>query len=213
MMILSLKKLLEKLYQIPNPKQTIILGIDGGGAAGKSTLARKLKELDPNVDLVQMDDFYRPSSERKLIDPLNIGGNWDWQRVESQVLKPLTHNVKGKYQRYDWDQDKMAEWHTVPTGGFVIIEGCFSIRMELAHYYDFKIWVEGKRSSRLERGVQRDGEAFRSLWEDIWLPAEDRYFDVQQPTIWADLILDGSGEFCSLDDNEIKIISNTRSDF
>ncbi len=31
----------------------------------------------------------------------------------------------------------MAEWHKVPAGGLVIIEGTYSIRKELAGYHDF----------------------------------------------------------------------------
>lgn len=206
-MILSLKVLLDKLNQLPKRHQSLILGIDGGGGAGKSTLARKLQELGKNVTVVHTDDFYRPSVERKQVDPMEVGGNWDWERIREQVLTPINNDLNGRYQEYDWRIDQMTDWHNVPTGSLVIIEGCYSIRKELADLYDFRIWVESPKSLRLNRGIERDGEASRHLWEDLWLPGEEHYIKVQQPTRYADLVVDGTGEYGNIDNDEIKIIS------
>lgn len=207
-MIISLKILVDKLNQLPKRHHTLILGIDGGGGAGKSTLAGKLQELGNNVTVVHTDDFYRPSVERKQVDPMEVGGNWDWERIREQVLTPLNNNMEGKYQEYDWRVDKMTDWHNVPTGGLVIIEGCYSIRKELADLYDFRIWVESPKSLRLARGIERDGEATRHLWEDLWMPGEEHYMKMQDPTKWADLLVDGTGEQGNITNNEINIISS-----
>ncbi len=207
-MVISLERLLAKLKGLPKRQNTLIIGLDGRGAAGKSTLARKLKELSQNVTIVHMDDFYKPSSERKLVDSNEIGGNFDWKRVKEQVITPLLEDKEARYQRYDWDNDEMAEWHAVPVGGLVIIEGCYSIRNELADLYDFRIWVEGTRAFRLDRGVKRDGEQYRHFWEDVWLPAEDRYFEIQSPASRADITIDGSGKDCDIDNNEFTVLRN-----
>jgi uridine kinase len=61
LVIVSLNLLLDKFNQLPKRRHTLILGIDGGGGAGKSTLAGKLQELGNNVTVVHTDDFYRPS--------------------------------------------------------------------------------------------------------------------------------------------------------
>jgi uridine kinase len=66
-----------------------------------------------------------------------------------------------RYQRYDWETDKLSEWHTVPAGGIVIIEGVYSIRKELEDKYDFKVWVDCPRKIRLSRGLERDGDCTR----------------------------------------------------
>lgn len=42
--------------------------------------------------------------------------------------------------------------------------------------------------------MERDGEAKRYLWEDLWMPAEDDYIRVQQPIKRADWVIDGSGD-------------------
>jgi uridine kinase len=88
----------------------------------------------------------------------------------------------------------------------VIIEGCFSIRKELSHLYDILIWVDSPREFRLERGVKRDGNGNRHMWENIWLPAEDRYFEIQKPAQYADIIIDGTGR--NISKLEVNIISD-----
>lgn len=205
-MITSLEKFIRKFDQIPKSHMTLIVGIDGGGAAGKSTLAAKLQELDNRVTVVHMDDFYRPSWERKFIDEETIGGNWDWERVRNQVLNPLRNNEPSRYQIYDWVSDKMTDLYEVPIGGIVIVEGCYSIRNELAPLYDVRIWVESPREFRLERGVQRDGDVSRHMWENIWLPAEDRYFELQRPSERADVIIDGTGQEGDISNFEVNVV-------
>jgi hypothetical protein len=55
-----------------------------------------------------------------------------------QVLQPINQDIEGHFQRYDWEKDDLAEWHTVPIGGIVIIEGIYSIRRELLDKYDLQ---------------------------------------------------------------------------
>jgi uridine kinase len=122
-----LEKLIDKFNVISRKQKTLIIGIDGGGASGKSTLAQKLQMLTDDVTVVHMDDFYKTSAERELIDHTNeIGANWDWRRLEIQVLSQLKNDLPCHYQIYDWDRDKLDKWYSVLVGGIVIIEGCFS---------------------------------------------------------------------------------------
>jgi uridine kinase len=204
-----LEKLIDKFNVIPRKQKTLIIGIDGGGASGKSTLAQKLQMLTEDVTVVHMDDFYKTSAERDLIDHTNeIGANWDWRRLEIQVLSLLKNDMPCHYQIYDWERDKLDKWYTVLVGGIVIIEGCFSIRKELSHLYDILIWVDSPREFRLERGVKRDDNGNRHMWENIWLPAEDRYFKIQKPAQYADIIIDGTGRIGNISKLEVNIISD-----
>src|SRR5262249_12319887 len=98
------------------------------------------------------------------------------------------------YQRYDWDIDHLAEWHTVPVGGVVVVEGVYSTRDELAARYDFTIWLECPSDIRLARGILRSGEDVRKIWEQDWMVAEDLYIHSQRPHLRADLIVDSSGQ-------------------
>jgi uridine kinase len=189
----SMGELIKAIKIMPRKQSTLLIGVDGCGGSGKSTLAKMLKEELPEVTVVHKDDFYLPSSLLLKDEPANkpIGADFDWQRLSDQVLNPLSKDQDGHYQRYDWDSDSMAEFHTVPAGGIVIIEGVYSTRQELEHYYDWKIWVDCPREIRLDRGIQRDGAEARAMWENNWMVAEDLYVQQQKPHERADIVILG----------------------
>lgn len=189
----NLEQLVSLISSISRKQSTLLIGIDGCGGSGKSTLAKKLKDECSNVTVVHMDDFYLSSSQRKINpEKEGIGVDFDWKRVLKQVLEPISQNKEGYYQRYDWEKDDLAEWHTVPIGGIVIIEGVYSLRNELANKYDYKIWVECPRETRLSRGLERDGEDARDMWENNWMISEDIYVVEHKPYERADLVVNGT---------------------
>jgi uridine kinase len=146
----------------------MLIAVDGCGASGKSTLARRFAQWSGNSQIVQMDDFYRPASTREEgVDVSPIGSLFDWQRLEREVLRPLSTGLCVRYQRYDWDTDALAEWHDISPTGLVIIEGVYSARLELAACYALILWVETPENERLSRGIARDGEAARDLWQNV----------------------------------------------
>ena len=113
----------DRLLRLPRRRKTLLLGIDGCGGAGKSTLARALATVVPAATVVEFDDFYRPSGERQARRDREVGGDFDWRRVREQILVPLADDRPARYQRYDWGDDRLAEWHEVQPGGVVIVEG------------------------------------------------------------------------------------------
>lgn len=187
----SIERLIKSIGKIPKKQLTLLIGIDGCGASGKSTLANLLKEECPNVSLVHMDDFYLPSDQIIQVPPFQkpIGADFDWKRVLKQVLDPISQDKSGYFQRYDWETDLLAEWHHVPIGGIVIIEGVYSTRKELVDHYDFTIWVDCPRETRLLRGIERDGEDAREMWENNWMISEDIYLKVHEPQERANLVV------------------------
>jgi uridine kinase len=175
---------------------TPLVGIDGRGGSGKSTLARELAARLADAAVVEFDDFYRSAAERAARTAegdAEIGGDFDWRRLRDQVLEPLAAGTPGRYQRYDWDRDELAEWHDAPAVGVVLVEGNYVIRPELRRYYDLRIWVEAPYGVRLARGIARDGEEARARWVEEWMPEEDRYVDAMRPADHADVLVDGSG--------------------
>ena len=167
-----------------------LVGIDGCGGAGKSALARLLAEKMPGSCIVEMDDFYRPSRDRRSSSQ-EIDWHFDWQRLEHQVLAPLSEGLDARYQRYDWDLDELTTWREIPGHGVVLVEGVSCMRHQLRGYYAFTIWVETSRDTRLARGLARDGEGARDRWVDDWMPAEERYVAAHAPAGAADLVVIG----------------------
>ena len=97
--------------------RTAWVGIDGQGAAGKTTLAARIAAAVPGSVVVHADDFASPSVPE-----------WDFGRFRAQVLVPLLAGRPGRYQRWDWHTDTGAEWHDVPAGRAVVLEGVSSTR-------------------------------------------------------------------------------------
>jgi len=184
-------------FQLQTAKEhqpTLMVGIDGAGGSGKSTFAQKLSEHLPVVSVIHMDDFYRPSHERVHIPHAErpIGYNFDWERLQQQVLQPLSHGQRSRYQIYDWDTDQVTDWQEVAVDQIIIVEGVAATREEIRSLYNFRIWVECPASVRLARGVERDGEDMRMVWEQQWMPAEEWYRQTHHPEQYADIIVDGA---------------------
>ena len=189
--IRPLDALVSKLHQNrPRDAKALLVGVDGCGGAGKSTLARQLAAALPDACIVKMDDFFRPRRDRQTPRE-EIGGHFDWRRVERQVLAPLSEGRDGRFQRYDWGLDALTGWRDVPNRGVVLVEGVYSTRRELSGYYDFKIWIEASRETRLARGLARDGAGAHDRWVDEWMPSEDRYVADQVPAGKADVVVIG----------------------
>jgi uridine kinase len=92
--------------------------------------------------------------------------------------------MRGKraaYQRYDWQTDALAEWYTLVGEPVVIVEGVYTLRRELWPLYDLTVWIDCLRAIRLARGIARDGENARALWENEWNDQEPAWRLIQPP--------------------------------
>jgi uridine kinase len=116
---------------------------------------------------------------------------YDFDRLRAQVLDPLLRDEGARYQRFDWSRSKLDEWHTVDSGGVVVVEGVGALEVRLRDAYDYRIWVEAPREVCLRRGLERDGQDARPLWE-AWFEREDRYWVEQAPRRSVDVIVSGS---------------------
>lgn len=178
-------------------QELFLIAIDGRGGSGKSTLATEIQRKLPNVTIVEMDDFYYPSSQKTEATKIE-DFNFDWQRMRDEVLMPLYDGKRTSYQRFDWPSDILAEWHTIEPKGIVVIEGCFSARQELIDYYDLVVWVDLDKEICLRRGLEREfkrknflpQEEIRKTWLTEYQPLEDLYIQNHQPQQRADIIFE-----------------------
>lgn len=169
-----------------------LVAIDGFSAAGKSTLAQAIGASLPCVEIVHMDDFYRPMDEDERAGLDAEGGYrryYEWERLEAQVLQPLAANQETRYQKYDWTTNRLGQWATVRPNGVVLVEGCYAARPELKHYYDVVLLLETSAARRLERQHARADAT--EVWLARWDAAERLYMEQYQPQKYADLIIAG----------------------
>jgi uridine kinase len=177
--------LLEKINNTHRKHKTLLMGIDGLGGSGKTTLAESLKETLAGASIVQLDDFYLPDL-----------GRADRDRVLKQVLVPLENDADAKYQIFDWRSNALKDWRTIHPGGMVIIEGVSALHSDFADKYDFRIWIHCPPETGFKRGVERDkirdGVDNTDKWLDIWMPQEKAYVESQEPYLRANYVLDGT---------------------
>ena len=153
----------------------VLIGIGGHGASGKTTLA----QLIPAAQIVGTDEFWD-------------GEEFELARLRIEVLEPILAGERAEYRAFSWAlQAPVADPIHVRPEGVIVIEGVCALHKMFREAYDLRIWVEAPRELRLERGVARDGEDARRIWEEQWMPGEDRYVERDDPIPAADLIVAG----------------------
>jgi uridine kinase len=155
--------------------EPLLVGIGGHGGAGKSTLAA----LVPGAQVVSTDEFWD-------------GSAFDIERLGREAVWPLARGEAARFASFDWVAGEPRGSRVVEPVGVVVIEGVCALHRSLREAYAVRVWVEAPYELRLARGVARDGEAARSTWVDVWMPAEDRYVAEDDPIACAHVVVDGS---------------------
>jgi len=176
---IDVEALVTEILQFPGPVR--LVAIDGPGGAGKTTFANRLAAAADGAPIVHTDEF---ASADNPID-------W-WPRLLAEVIEPLSRGDHGRYQRYDWSTNTLAEWCIVEPAPIVIIEGVSAGRREWVQHLSFVIWIETPSALRLQRGLDRDGPSAADQWES-WMAAEDAHFVRDPVRQRADVIIDGAG--------------------
>lgn len=171
-----------------------MIGIDGQGGSGKSTLAREVAgSLGRSTEIVEGDDFYSdlPDQEKAALTPEEgVDKYFDWPRLRREVLMPVANGAEVlRYQRYDWDNQKMGEWVEVPMPDVVIVEGIYTLRPELCDLVDVKVYVDADEATRTRRQEERGENS--NEWIRRWIAAEDFYVAQRGPQKVANLLVHG----------------------
>jgi cytidylate kinase len=136
-------------------KATSIIAVDGHSGSGTSYFARRLA-VELGAALVNTDDFV----------PGWDGLEASIDLLEEWILKPLSRAESARWQRFDWDLMRTAEWVDVESSSVLIVEGSGVGYKKLAEYYSYLVWVNADDSLRLNHLPQRfDGEMYRPFVE------------------------------------------------
>jgi uridine kinase len=171
----------------------LLVGLDGRSAVGKSTLASQVA-VDTGGAVIDGDDFYSggTAAEWDAMTPAQkVAHCIDWRR-QRPVLEALCAGKPAFWHPYDWhaDDDRLVERPTTcQPAPIVILEGVYSARPELADLLDFRVLYEAPPEMRRDRLVLREGEDFRTDWNDRWGEAEEWYFGRVMPPEAFDLVL------------------------
>jgi uridine kinase len=174
----------------------LVVAIDGGAGAGKSTLAQGTRDRLGAVSILRADHFFRPLNEypaARLAPDEAYRLYFTWERMRDEALLPLRRGQIARYQRYDWETDRLNQWVIVEPNEIVLVEGVYSTRPELRPLIDIAVFVETPRDERRKRMIAR-GQLENDLgsdWMTPWMAAEDWYFANVRPAAHADLVVAG----------------------
>lgn len=174
-------------------KPQVIAALEGGSAAGKTTLAAFLAKIyDCNV--FHMDDFFLRPEQRTQERYREPGGNVDRERFWTEVLLPLTRGQTAVYRPYDCQAQALGPERRVSPKALSIVEGAYSMHPDLAESYDVSAFLEISSAVQRRRILERNGAAAGERFFSRWIPLEQRYFAAMDPKRRCDFVLEMEAE-------------------
>ncbi|MBR2891430.1 MAG: uridine kinase [Bacilli bacterium] len=143
-----------------------IIGIAGGTASGKTTIAKKLKKISEpygKVAMLRLDDYYKDARDKSLEERRKI--NFD--HPDSIDITLLIEHIEALKQGksinkpiYDFVYSvRSEETELVEPSDVLIIEGIMIFAYpELINLFDMKIYVDTPDDIRFIRRLKRDIE-------------------------------------------------------
>ena len=164
-----------------------IMAIDGRCASGKTTLAAELQSV-LCCNVVHMDDFYLPFSQRTEEIMAKPGGNIDYRKLINEVLRPLMSGNNVSYHPYDAHADKLLPSVQLDPSGVTILEGSYSFHPVLRFACQMSIFLDVLPDKQLERLRQRNLERIEAF-RKVWIPREEEYLKVFQVKEKCDFLI------------------------
>ncbi len=140
-------------------KNVTIIGIAGGTASGKTTLAKRIQALFPNdVTLISQDNYYKPE-QRDLSLEEHSKINFDIpEAIDFSLLKSHISDLKqGKdipKLEFEFTTLKTKTNGVIQSNKIIIIEGILLFASEeVRNEFDFKIFVDADDDIRFSRRI------------------------------------------------------------
>lgn len=166
--------LFSRIDELMSKNEHVVVAIDGDCAAGKTTLAKLLKDVY-NCNIIHMDHFFlRPEQRTKerLIEP---GGNIDYKRFDSEVLVHLNMKNSFSYRPFNCTTQDFDPPISLFANKLTIIEGSYSHHPILTKNYDLKVFLSIPEDVQLERILKRNGNVMYEKFKNIWIPMEKKF--------------------------------------
>jgi uridine kinase len=185
----------------------IIIGIAGGSASGKTSIAKRLKtgfESTKSVLILRQDDYYNDQCEMTMEERLKV--NYDHPlafdtdllvthlkmlRVGMSIMKPTYDFIE--YTRSDQIEE-------VESCDVIVVEGLFVLEEpQIRALCDIKLYVETATDIRLIRRLRRDvsdrGRSLDNVIEQYLTTVRDMHDQFVEPSKkYADVIIPEGGK-------------------
>lgn len=186
---IRLLPLITRIRGLMKEKDKVVIALDGKSASGKSTAAYLLS-LIFDASVIHMDDFFLPPQKRtreRLAEP---GGNIHYERFKDDVVRYIKKSEDFSYRRFDcaiMDYGAKVEVEAKP---LMIVEGAYSQHIEYRSMYDLKVFFDVDDVTQRQLIYQRDGGEMLEMFENVWIPLENKYFEHSEIKDKSDIVVE-----------------------
>ncbi|MFJ8238233.1 uridine kinase [Bacillus tropicus] len=186
------------------------VGVSGITASGKTTfaneLAEEIKKRGLPVTRASIDDFHNPRLIRYAQGKESAKGYYedahDYTAFKERLLKPLGPNGNLQYETISHNLITDTPVYNTPIFAqpnmVLIVDGTFLFKKDVAHLFDYKIFVDTDFELARKRGAKRETEAFGSYKEaekmflNRYHAACKMYIEEHNPKDCADVVFRNS---------------------
>ena len=187
-------------------KETILIGISGGSASGKTSIARRIQESYSDSDLVTIikeDDYYKDQSFLPFEERLKT--NYDHPNAfdHDLLIRHLDMLKKGEQiekPTYDYVHHTRSDvTEIVKPTNVMVLEGLFVLENSaIRERLDIKVFVDTPADIRFIRRLQRDmierGRSMESVINQYCNTVRVMHEEFIEPTKkYADIIIPSGG--------------------
>lgn len=166
----------------------VTLAIEGGSAAGKSTLGELLHKVY-GCTVFHMDDFFLRPEQRTPERFAEPGGNVDRERFLEEVLLPVSKREPVAYRKFDCSTFTLKEPVTMLPTTLTVIEGVYSMHPELAEYYNLSVFLGISDKEQKRRIEKRNTPEMAKRFFGEWIPMERKYVEAMSVKERCELVI------------------------
>lgn len=186
--------------------KTIIIGIAGGSASGKTSISRRLKEAyedSKSVVIIRQDDYYKDQSNKTMEERVVTNYDHPFAFDNDLLVKQLQELLAGhtiQKPTYDFVHHTRSDViEEIQPSDVVVLEGLFILEDEqLRNLCDIKIFVDTDADirfiRRLIRDVKKRGRTLDSVVDQYTSTVRDMHNLFIEPSKrYADIIIPEGG--------------------
>lgn len=188
-------------------KKTIIIGIAGGSASGKTSISQQLKaayEDSKSVVIIRQDDYYKNQSDKTMAERVKTNYDHPFAFDHELLVKQLKALVNGQAiakPTYDFVHHTRSDVvEEILPSDVVVLEGLFVLEeQQLRELCDIKIFVDTDADirfiRRLIRDVKKRGRTLDSIIDQYTNTVRDMHNLFVEPSKrYADIIIPEGGQ-------------------
>lgn len=198
------KEICNSILKLSSENEVIIIGIDGLGGAGKSTISERIcceiKTNNVHTILLHIDDFINVREVRynSAYPEWQCYYDLQWRYeyfagIINQIKNRTNNNIE--IELYDKDNDcYFSQNYDIKEKTVVIVEGIFLQRKELYGIFNYMVYIDVTEDERMTRVLKRDTyigneQQIIDKYENRYFPAERKYFNEYHPEQSADFVI------------------------